>query len=610
MLNFMIESLRVSGPGKIDGFIKFSDGLNVIQGRSNTGKTWILKCIYYLFSSDTRPYSPLTGYTDIEGVFQTKRYGRITMTRKLDEEKVTVVAESEEVENGEYDTNYKRISTRYLNDLWLRIIGLDETIEVPKSARYARERMSWANVANVFYADENEIDKAESIVIKDPRYETPLIASLYFLLSGDYKKGIPEITKPEVATAKKKAVIDYIDEQVSSLTQTRVSYIKQLEELAGLDIESEMHALTVHIEEAQQDIKELIEENTAIVRQMAEYQQEDANCRVLLDRYESLISQYKADLQRLDFISKGEQAVTGLPANGICPFCGGQLHPDLYEGYVEAIDAEIKRIASELAVIVATENSVRDEQESIRQSIDDLQLRRAAVNKALDDKNREIQSYRYGLQRFKDYTRLQTGINFVNDQLEILGKKKVSELQKQKNPPLYHAKQEFEEVVGTGFNVILNRILKECNYRSVGYASWDFSTFDILMDGVPKSEDQGKGYRSFLNSVVALMLYEYFNTDDVFIKPGFLMIDTPLLGFDENEDAFEGDTIKRGLYQYFIDHQGEGQVIIVDNLNVIPEDIDFQAHGINVVTYHKDEKDGHIYGFLPSWRKDLPKEST
>ena len=610
MLNFMIESLRVSGPGKIDGFIKFSDGLNVIQGRSNTGKTWILKCIYYLFSSDTRPYSPLTGYTDIEGVFQTKRYGRITMTRKLDEEKVTVVAESEEVENGEYDTNYKRISTRYLNDLWLRIIGLDETIEVPKSARYARERMSWANVANVFYADENEIDKAESIVIKDPRYETPLIASLYFLLSGDYKKGIPEITKPEVATAKKKAVIDYIDEQVSSLTQTRVSYIKQLEELAGLDIESEMHALTVHIEEAQQDIKELIEENTAIVRQMAEYQQEDANCRVLLDRYESLISQYKADLQRLDFISKGEQAVTGLPANGICPFCGGQLHPDVYEGYVEAIDAEIKRIASELAVIVATENSVRDEQESIRQSIDDLQLRRAAVNKALDDKNREIQSYRYGLQRFKDYTRLQTGINFVNDQLEILGKKKVSELQKQKNPPLYHAKQEFEEEVGTGFNVILNRILKECNYRSVGYASWDFSTFDILMDGVPKSEDQGKGYRSFLNSVVALMLYEYFNADDVFIKPGFLMIDTPLLGFDENEDAFEGDTIKRGLYQYFIDHQGEGQVIIVDNLNVIPEDLDFHAHGINVVTYHKDEKDGHIYGFLPSWRKDLPKEST
>ena len=605
----MIEKLRVSGAGKIDGVINFTDGLNIIQGRSNTGKTWILKCIYYLFSSDTRPYSPLTGYTDIEGVFLTKRYGRITISRKLDEEKATVVAESEEVENGEYDTNYKKAtSPRYLNDLWLRIIGLDETIEVPKTARYARERMSWTNIASVFFADENEIDKSESIVIKDQRYETPLIASLYFLLTGDYKKGIPEITKPEVATAKKKAVVDYIEEQVAALTEKRVGYIMQLEELAGLDIESEMQQLSDHIQEVHQEIKELIEENTAIVRQMTEYQQEDANCRVLLDRYESLISQYKADLQRLDFISKGEQAVKGLPENGVCPFCGGKLHPEDDDSYIEAINAEIKRIASELTVIAATENSVREEQESIRKSIEELQIRRTEVNKALDDKNREIQNYRSGLQRFKDYTTLQTGIDFVNDQLAILGQKKVAELQKQKNPPLYHAKQEFEEEVGTGFNTLLNKILKECNYRNAGYASWDFGTFDILMDGVPKSEDQGKGYRSFLNSVVAMMLYEYFNSDNVFIKPGFLMIDTPLLGFDENEDEFGDNTIKNGLYHYFINHQGDGQVIIVDNLNVIPEDIDFEAKGINVVTYHKDEKDGHVYGFMPSWRKDLPKE--
>ncbi len=610
MQKFMIEKLRVSGAGKIDGVVTFTDGLNIIQGRSNTGKTWILKCIYYLFSSDTRPYSPLTGYTDIEGVFMTERYGRITISRKLDEEKVTVTAESTKVDDGEYDTNYKKDNSRYLNDLWLRIIGLNETIEVPKTARYARERMSWTNIASVFFADENEIDKSESIVIKDSRYETPLIASLYFLLTGDYKKGIPEITKPEVATAKKKAVVDYIEEQVSALTEKRISYIMQLEELNGMDIDKEMQEFTDHIQEVQQEIRDLMDENTAIVRQMAEYQQEDANCRVLLDRYESLISQYKADLQRLDFISKGEQAVNAQPTNGVCPFCGGELHPEDDDSYVEAINAEIKRIASELAVIAATEKSVRGEQETLQHRIKELQDRRAEISDALEEKNQEIQNYRSGMQRFKDYTTLQNGIDFVNDQLAILGKKKVAELQKKKNPPLYHAKQEFEEEVGTGFSVILNKILKECNYRSVGYASWDFSSFDILMDGVPKSEDQGKGYRSFLNSVVALMLYEYFNTDDVFIKPGFLMVDTPLLGFDENEEAFDGKTIKNGLYQYFLNHQGDGQVIIVDNLNVIPTDIDFAARGVNVITYYKDEKDGHEYGFMPSWRKDLPKETV
>ena len=99
MQTFMIEKLRVSGAGTIDGVVSFTDGLNIIRGRSNTGKTWILRCIYYLLGSDQRPYTPSTGYTDIEGVFVTERFGRITISRKLSEEAVTVTAESDDVAN-------------------------------------------------------------------------------------------------------------------------------------------------------------------------------------------------------------------------------------------------------------------------------------------------------------------------------------------------------------------------------------------------------------------------------------------------------------------------------------------------------------------------------
>ena len=68
MQTFMIKKLRVSGAGKNDGVVEFTDGLNLIQGRSNTGKTWILRCINYLFGNNRRPYTPATGYTDIEGL--------------------------------------------------------------------------------------------------------------------------------------------------------------------------------------------------------------------------------------------------------------------------------------------------------------------------------------------------------------------------------------------------------------------------------------------------------------------------------------------------------------------------------------------------------------
>lgn len=607
MQNFIIERLRVSGTGKIDGVINFTDGLNIVRGRSNTGKTWILKCIYYLFSSDSTPFSPLTGYTDIEGIFLTKRYGRVTITRKLGEEFAYVSSESNELEDGNYDTNYKKENTRYLNDVWLRIIGLENTIKVPSSSRYARERISWTNIASVFIADENEIDKSDSIVIKDSYSETALVATLFYLLTGDYKEEFSEIPKPEVATATKKAMVAYIDEQVSALTEKRVGYIMQLEELQGRDIDSEVQELTEGIDALQNEINELIEENAAIAKQITTTQQEEAHCDVLVDRYKSLISQYKADLQRLDFLAKGEKAVKELASNGICPFCGGEFKSEKDELYNEAVNAEIRRIVSEITVIAATESGVIEEREAIIKRIEELKIQRENVNNCIAEKNQAIRDCKLNLQRFKDYTTLQTGIDFVNEQLAILGQRKVSELAKKKNPPLYHAKKEFQELVGFEFDLILNQILQECNYRAGGYASWDFKTFDILMDGVPKSEDQGKGYRSFLNSVVALMLYEVFNGEGVFIKPGILMIDTPLLGFDEDEEAFSGSTIKKGLYEYFVNHPGNGQVIIVDNLNVMPE-MDFEAKGINVVTYHKDEKDGHIYGFMPSWRKDLPKE--
>ena len=266
MQSFRVKQLRVSGAGKIDGFIEFNDGLNIIRGRSNTGKTWILKCIYFLFSSDQRPFSPLTGYDMIEGVFITKRYGEVIISRKLNETVAMVTCNHEDVQNGRYYTNYQGDGPLYLNDLWIRILGLNETIEVPKSARYARERISWTNIVNVFFADEDEIDKSESLVIKSSLYETPLIASLFFLLTGDYKEGVPEILKPEVVTAKKKAVVDYIEEQVVALTEKKVSYIQRLEELDGVDVEQQMRELTESIENLKKELSDLMEENAAVIR--------------------------------------------------------------------------------------------------------------------------------------------------------------------------------------------------------------------------------------------------------------------------------------------------------------------------------------------------------
>ena len=60
------------------------------------------------------------------------------------------------------------------------------------------------------------------------------------------------------------------------------------------------------------------------------------------------------------------------------------------------------------------------------------------------------------------------------------------------------------------------------------------------------------------------------------------------------QDVIQGKTLKKGLYSFFFKHKGDGQIIIVDNLNVMP-DMNLEALGAKVTTYHKDEKNGPIY---------------
>lgn len=54
MAGFFIERLVVTGRGKKPSTIEFSDGLNFIVGPSNTGKSYIVECIDYLFGFEPK----------------------------------------------------------------------------------------------------------------------------------------------------------------------------------------------------------------------------------------------------------------------------------------------------------------------------------------------------------------------------------------------------------------------------------------------------------------------------------------------------------------------------------------------------------------------------
>lgn len=98
-----------------------------------------------------------------------------------------------------------------------------------------------------------------------------------------------------------------------------------------------------------------------------------------------------------------------------------------------------------------------------------------------------------------------------------------------------------------------------------------------------------------MNSIIAMSFRQYL-AENALYDPGFLVIDTPLLGLDQGVSDVSPDSMRTSLYTFFTKHQDIGQVILLDNMNNVP-DIDFEANGTKVTTFTKGLEPGR-YGFL------------
>ena len=79
-------------------------------------------------------------------------------------------------------------------------------------------------------------------------------------------------------------------------------------------------------------------------------------------------------------------------------------------------------------------------------------------------------------------------------------------------------------------------------------------------------------------------------------NPGLLIIDTPLIGLDDGVDDRAPESMRSGLFTYFMNHQEEGQMIVVENLDDIPN-LDYESSGAIIETFTHGKSKGR-YGFL------------
>ena len=590
-MSFYIERIIVTGSGKTDSIIELSNGVNIIYGPSNTGKTYIVKCIDYMFGSEREPIDISTGYQYIKIIVRTQ-CGTITMSRKIGENKIEVSSKDNNVLSGKYATKASRTNyDKTINSVWLSLIGINDLHLVISNKNYKKQILSWRTFSHMFMLTETKIISEYSAILSGrDTSNTAVIASLIFLLSSqDFAETKTKDTK-EIKEAKKNAVKAYINKELFRLSERNQELLAQLKENPNIDIAVEIEKIMVEISTNEKRINSSIEENQKILAQLYEKNENLSECNVLLNRYDELTTQYDADLKRLNFIVDGE-ANLNASFSTHCPFCDGEVVVKKNQNYIDAAKSDYKKIKLQAKDLESASKELRSEKLSLEQEIGTLMAKKKSMEELIEKELKpQVFNLKEKLSAYKDAIECQKEIDILKKLSEQKTADMIENDTDEESEPKFNVKEHLDYSFINELSNGIKSFLENCNYDNLLSVIFDKADMDIVINGKKKSSN-GKGYNAYFNSAVAIVLSRYMESKAKY-SPDFLVLDSPILSLKENEIKKPSETMRNTLFENIVDNQKGIQTIVIEN--EIPE---INYKDANIIHFTKEKNNGR-YGFL------------
>ena len=594
MSKFYIKKLTAYGETKKESSIEFSPYLTIICGASNTGKTYIFKCIKYLFGSDKLEINVNSGYTKFSMALCVNNKD-ITFTREINSSDIEVISNYKDIENGIYSTDYEKENN--INSIYLRLFGIYEDFKVPYNRNCIMKRFTLRMFLHMLMINEKEIERDLSIVLpKETTNKTYFLSHLLYLLyETDFSVYNPE-DGDKTIRIKKAAISKYISDKLFALKE-RSEVLKSNPTFnSNYDIDNELQLLTVRLNYIETQINETFINGQALLKAITERNERLNECNILLNRYISLESQFTSDIQRLNFVSESSSILKNKTESNKCPHCNQILSTNNeFDVNIDTINAEIFRITSQLDGLIEIKNELLEEIDTLNDSLNELQQKKnevdTLINTVLKPEKRDIENK---INTFKEYISVQSELKTLesfdrqwNDDLEDLYKK-------QPKKTSYNPFELFNIGFINDITREIQTILKVCDHPRSTSASFSMRSFDIEINNDPKSTN-GKGLTAFYNTILVLAFRKYL-FETARIKPPFYIIDSPLLGLDVGHTHVNKNNLTQGIYNYFVNSVNQSQLIIIENEKDMPN-INLKNPKIKLYDFTHDEDEGR-YGLL------------
>ncbi|MTT32052.1 AAA family ATPase [Terrilactibacillus sp. BCM23-1] len=620
MSGIIIKELKIVGENKDPASVKFSKGLNIISGPSDTGKSFIFECISFMLGSSQKPkfFKEREGYTKAYLEIDTNNT-IFTFERMLDggdiklyngeiEEisKLIPITLNETHQAGEVDniSGFLLDKSGFLIPSWIK-----------KNQHNKKESLSFRHLKNYITVDEVRVITQESPIHSGQYIDVTLEKSIFkLLITGDDDSNLEEKDKPEIKKAKIMAKLDMLDELITDTKEE----LKKKNNITNVDtVEKEIDSFKNVLDNINAEIDELNSKRNKLWSQIKQKESVIIHSNELIKRFNLLEEQYQADISRLEFIEEGSHYFYQLNTV-ICPQCGRDVNSDKckdkfepigIENLHESCAAEINKIQLNLLDLKISKNNLTQDVIELEKEIELLRQTKEEFEKTIET-NLQPRSLKVRtkldllLENYQIKLEINTLKNKLNDLLskyENIEKSMKNTKKVEKENPL-----EIEEIVNDSeFTNFLYSTLSNWGFEDLKESSelvfriqGKERKIDFEITGKER-KSYGKGYRGLIYSAFVIGLMRYCFQKKL-AHPGFIVIDSPVTTFKdklqkitiENDEAIPLDK-QNAFFNDLAQNYNNRQIIIFEN----KEPLGNIKEQINYIEFTKDRNQGR-YGFF------------
>ena len=621
---YYIKCIKIHTENGVTSELPLTQGLNIVYGPSNTGKSLIIDCIDFIMGSKgkneknrneesvsyKRLSKPELKIKTIALIVETDA-GEVLLSRNIDSKDISVSSKVSYIESGTYTIGKGSKKTPAINRVWLSLLGInDDDIKIAQKADGSPQGLTIRTFLHTFLINETRIVGENSILKNGQGYQKnipiPTISSLIYLATAKTYAVIKDKNAPSdaVVTAKKSTAKLMYDRSISALAEGKfVESIQVADNRGAAEISKDIDLLLAQIGAAEHTLETAVEESRELAVSISEIDDQLAECIMLKDRYASLRTQYESDIRRLTFIAEGDAHKGKIPTIEHCPFCNGILEKKQSESCIEAaiyevgkIELKIKDLRSadgdidrETAMLNDKRNALIDQRKKVQELISgDLRPR-------IDELRDQMVAFAAALEKAKAKEMVDAFAKILQEQFDAITSTDEEVLDNTK----FDIIAQMSEYMTAKLSNRLETILKDCNYDNFVGARYEESLCDVVVNGSEKMS-QGKGFRAFLNAVMAIAVQEWLEDYNLY-QPHLLIMDSPILSLKEREENIGSQVttngMRSGLFRYMVNHQSNRQTIILEN--EIP---DIEYSDANLIHFTKTEGVG-IYGLVNEYRE-------